>query len=225
MILSDLHEPFSVNGGVAFCKAVQKEFKIPPWHVYASGDETDHYFGSRYEKDPDGWYTANSELKATCEKLRAWYRAFPMLKLAISNHGLRWAKRAYEAEIPSQMLKPYQELIEAPVGWQWKYEWRVKTAKPFRLIHGMGYSGQQGHVNAAIDGGESTVIGHLHSFGGATHIRRSGLEVWGLNVGCLIDAESYAFHYGREMRNKPTLGVGVVLDGGRTPLFVPYQKQ
>lgn len=224
LFISDLQIPFEAKYALRFCQAIQKEFKIPSENIYCAGDETDHYFGSTYQKDPNGWYTANSELAATRDKLRAWYKAFPQMKLAISNHGLRWAKKAFEAEIPAQMLKPYQELIEAPKGWIWKHEWIVKDKHPLRLIHGCGYSGPNGAKNAAIDAGISTVIGHLHSYAGTTMINTSNKHLWALNSGCLIDVDAYAFEYGKYNRNKPTLGIGVVIDGGLTPIFLPFER-
>lgn len=221
---ADLQIPFEAQHALPFFKAVVKEFKVPPENIYCVGDETDHYFGSAYQKDPNGWYTANSELAATRDKLRQWYKAFPLMKLAISNHGLRWAKKAFEAEIPSQMIKPYQELIEAPVGWVWKEEWLIKSKHPMRMIHGMGYSGAQAAVNAAIDSGQSCVIGHVHSHAGVTIIRRPGLSCWAMNTGCLIDDTQYAFTYNKYHRHRPCLGVGVVIDDGLTPIWVPYER-
>lgn len=224
LFISDLQIPFEAKHALKFCQAVQKEFRIPKENVFNVGDEIDQYFGSAYQKDPNGWYTASSELSATRDKLRAWYKAFPDMRLAVSNHGLRWAKKAFDAEIPSQMLRPYQELIEAPAGWKWREEWLVKAKHPFRVIHGMGYSGQSGTKNAAIDSGMSTVMGHLHSFAGVWPIRTGGLKIWALNTGCLIDEEAYAFQYGKYSRNRPVLGVGVVLDSGLTPLFIPFER-
>lgn len=224
LFISDLQIPFEAQYALKFCKAVQQEFKIPKENVFNVGDEVDHYFGSSYQKDPNGWYTANSELAATRDKLRAWYAAFPEMKLCVSNHGLRWAKKAFDAEIPSQMIRPYQELIEAPEGWKWSEEWRIASKHPMRMIHGCGYSGQSGTRNAAMDAGVSTIMGHLHAHAGIWLIRTMGRAIWGLNTGCLIDTEAYAFHYGKYSRNKPCLGVGVVIDGGLTPIFIPYER-
>ncbi len=224
LFISDLQIPFHLPDALKFCVAVQKEFKIPSNHIYCVGDEIDQYWGGLWEKDPDALHTINSELYEAKQELLRWYRAFPEMKLAVSNHGLRWAKRAFKAGIPSQMLRAYQDLLEAPAGWKWRDEWQIKSKHPMRVIHGLGYSGQMGHVNAAIDGGVSTVIGHLHSYPAVNHIRRAGLKIWAMNTGSLIDTEAYAFQYGREMRNKPGLGVGVVVDDGLTPLFLPYER-
>jgi hypothetical protein len=46
-----------------------------------------------------------------------------------------------------------------------------------------------------------------------------------MQVGCGIDNDAYAFHYGRQFPKKPVLGCGVVLDKGRVPLVIPYHKK
>ncbi len=222
-MISDLQIPFEHRHALKFCKAVQREFKIPADCVYNVGDEVDQYFGSAYKKDPNGWHTANSELAATRDRLREWYRAFPQMKLAVSNHGLRWAKKAFEAEIPSQMLRGYQELIEAPSGWVWAPQWDIPCKHPIMLFHGVGFGGWSAHRNAAIDAGKNIVMGHLHTNAGVIWIRTRGQRIWGLATGCLIDEEAYAFAYGKDNRLKPMLGVGVVVDSGARPMFIPME--
>lgn len=146
------------------------------------------------------------------------------MKLAISNHGLRWARKAFDAEIPAQMLKPYQEIIEAPKGWVWKQEWKFKTKYPFRMLHGMGYGGPNAARNAALDARMSTIIGHVHSHAGISYLLGNGMDemIWGFNCGCMIDNEAFAFEYGKYNRQKPIIGLGVVVDEGKTPIFIPY---
>lgn len=225
LVIPDLQLPFEAIDALPFALRVQKEYKIPKENILCVGDETDHYFGSMYKKSLNQNLSALDELKITKKKLKEWYRAFPICRLAISNHGLRWAKKAFEAEIPEIMLRPYQELIEAPAGWKWAMEWRINSRHPFRMIHGMGYSGANGARNAAVDAKTSTIIGHLHAHAGIFHIQTQGMEhpIWAMNTGCLIDVESFAFEYGKYCRNQPILGIGVVVDEGKTPIFVPFE--
>lgn len=224
LFISDLQIPFEAPDALKFCKAVVKEFKIPFTNIYNVGDEVDQYFGGLWEKDPDALHTPNSELYESKQRLLKWYREFPNMKLAISNHGLRWAKRAFKAGIPSQMIKPYQDLIEAPKGWVWKEEWTIKAANAeIVMIHGLGFGGVHAHRQAAIDYGKNVVMGHLHANAGVAWVSTKGKSCWGLATGCLVDVDAYAFTYGKYNRNKPALGVGVVIDGGLTPIFVPYE--
>lgn len=222
LVISDLQAPFEHEKALEFCYRLKKHYKIPDENVLNVGDETDSYHGGRWPKDPDGRFSAVGELGATREKMRLWGDRFPKMKLAISNHGLRWVRKAAGAEIPTELLRSYQEIFQMPEKWVWKPEWRFENLKsPFRMIHGMGYSGVQGHRNAAIDAGISTVIGHLHSHAAISYIRTGTQKIWGFNTGCLINPEDYAFSYGKEARLKPCLGAGLIFDSGRTPMWIP----
>lgn len=225
LFISDLQIPFQALRALKFVLAIQREFAVPNENIYNVGDEVDQYFGSRFVKDPDSYYTPNSEIKATVDAVKEWGAALPKMKIAISNHGVRWAKKAFEAEIPSQMIRPYQELLGAPKGWVWQPEWIIEgSRKRFRMIHGMGYSGMNGHRTAALDAGMSTIIGHLHSHSGISYIKTSGQFIWGMNVGSLIDETAFAFNYGKDSRFKSVLTIGVVVDGGLTPILIPYER-
>lgn len=224
LCIPDTQTPFEATKALEFCIYLKKHYRIPDENCCHLGDEIDAYFGSVFKKDPDARHTPNSELTETIDKMKHWYDAFPQMKLCTSNHGQRWAKKACEAEIPSVMLRSYQELIVAPPGWQWKQSWVFSQfRKPFRITHGCGYSGAMGHRNAAIDAGISNAIGHLHSYPGINYIKTERLDIWAANFGCLINAQEYAFHYGKDNRFKPGLGAGIIFNSGTTPIFVPYE--
>lgn len=224
LVISDLQIPFEAAGALSFCKRLQKEFRIPEDNILCVGDETDQYFGGLWKKSPEAKHTPESEISETIEKLKEWYSSFPKMKLAISNHGTRWARKAFFAEIPSQLIREYREVLQAPKSWIWQQSWLFKNIKhPFRMIHGMGYSGKDGHRNAAMDAGISTIIGHLHSFAAIDYIVTDHLNIWAANSGSLINFETYAFEYAREARHKPTIGTSVILDSGRMPIWVPYE--
>lgn len=226
LFISDTQCPFEARHALKFCKAVQKEFGIKPSNVWHVGDEVDNYFGSGYNKDPDSYYSPNSEIRATLEKMREWYKAFPEMKLCRSNHGERWAKKAVEAEIPSQMLKAYQEILEAPKRWKWADKWTINAGlRKIDVIHGVEYSGVSAMRNATLDSGNNcSIFGHLHTNAGVIYLRTRFKNVWSMNVGCLIDEEAFAFNYAKQNRQKPQQGVGVVLDGGLMPIWVPYER-
>lgn len=223
LVISDLQIPFEHERALEFCFSLKRHYKIPDENVLNVGDELDLYHGSHFQKDPDAGHTPTSELRIAREKLKEWARLFPKMKICISNHGIRWVKKAIQAEIPTQLLRGYKDIYEIPESWEYKEEWVFKEKHPFRMIHGMGYSGQAGHRTAALDGGISTVMGHLHSHAGICHIKTSHQKIWGFNTGSLIDADAYAFNYGRDSRFKPCIGAGLIFGDGSTPIWVPLE--
>lgn len=221
LCLSDLQLPWENEKALAFCLYLKNHFKIPKENIYCVGDEVDGLHGSAYPKDPDATHTPNQELKEAREKIQEWAAVFPQMKIAISNHGLRWMKKASGAEIPSQLMRSYKEIIGAPDGWQWKYSWTENCKHPFLVKHGLDLSGKTPYRKSAELSPISTIFGHLHSSAGIAYVKTNEKNIWSMNVGCLIDPESFAFKYERDHTFKPCLGAGVVFDGGRIPMWYP----
>ena len=223
LVVPDLQIPYEHPKALEFCLRLKKEFKIPLDNILCVGDEIDNFHGSAYPKDPDVPLSAINEFEITRERIKAWAKAFPMMKVAISNHGIRWIKKAVDAQIPTQVLRAYHEIFQIPKEWHYREEWRFNSLKhPFRMIHGMGYSGPRGHINAMLDAQISTIIGHLHSHAGVNWMQTNGgSRMWAVNTGCLIDVEAFAFKYEKYNRVKPQLGATVIVDQGKTPIFIP----
>lgn len=219
--------PFEASKALEFCKYIKRHYGIPNQNIICLGDEIDEYHGGRWPKDPNGKYSATGELASVKHKIREWRADFPHMKVCISNHGMRWVKKATAAEIPSELLRSYHEIFELPPTWHYQMEWRftqVDLKTPFRAIHGMGYSGLHAARNAAIDGGISTVIGHIATNPSVWHGRfLHGQRLWAAQAGALIDYDSYAFSYGKEHRQQPMNGVVVIFRAGSMPMFIPYE--
>ena len=221
-IISDTQEPFGALHAVKFIKYVKKYFKVSDENMYHVGDEADSFHGSAHPKGGDYTMTPKGELKACKERLKEYYDAFPKMKLAISNHGMRWVRKAAHAEIPSELIREYKDIIDAPKGWEWKDHWIVPAKKKFMVIHGMGYSGQGATRQMVLDKRMSVVHGHLHSNAQIVYLNNGHDMVFGMNVGALIDEEAFAFSYGKWSRAKSCLGIGVVINNGTTPIWLPY---
>lgn len=216
--------PYEAERALPFYFYIKKHYNIPDENVINVGDELDIFHGSLHPKGADYPHTPKEEIKIAREKIKEWASVFPQMKLCVSNHGLRWVRKAAACELPEQVLRSYKDIFEMPEGWTWEEEWYIPTKHPFRVIHGMEYSGQNGHRFAAIDSGVSTAIGHLHSHAGIVHLRTAGgKKIWGFNTGCTIDIAAYAFKYGKYSRMKPCLGGGIVFNRGTTPVWVPYE--
>lgn len=188
--------------------------------MYCVGDELDCYHGGLYPKSIEAGLTANQELQESIKRLKEWYKYFPLMKLCISNHGTRWLRRALNSDIPSILLRRYEEIIQAPPGWQWQKYWRIDSKYPFIIEHGDDWGGRYPHVNAAIHNGISTILGHHHSISGIEHLKTSQQEIWGMCVGSMINFDAFAFEYARNNRFKPIFSVGVIFDRGRIPVLM-----
>ncbi len=216
LALPDLHIPFEHQDALAFATYVDRMwFPGNGRTVVFLGDEVDSHSISRHMPDPDG-RSPRDELAEAKLRLGDWYRAFPTAHICVSNHTARPWKRAYEAGLPKEFMRSVSEVYEAPVGWKWADRWLIDGVV---FEHGENVSGPMGALNAAKQNQCSTVIGHLHSFGGVVHADSFNSKMWGMNTGCLINLDSYAFHYAKTYRNKPTLGCGVIKNG--VPYFVP----
>lgn len=213
LVIPDLQCPFEHKDALPFMSAVADA--VEPTSVVCIGDSMDAHALSRWAHDPDG-YSAGHEYQSALAHLHPWYDRFPIVKEVISNHNERIAKRVFDAGIPRAMMKTYEDVMEYPEGWS-IHPWVEVGGVLYE--HGHAHGGMYAARNAAACNGQSTVIGHHHSHGSVFYIANRKRMIFGMNVGCLIDINAYAFAYAAESKFKPTLGCGVVLHG--VPYFVP----
>lgn len=213
LVIPDLQIPFEHKDTIAFLKWAKKKFS--PDLVVNVGDEVDMHALSEWDHDPDG-YSAGHELKMAIEKLEEHYDLFPRVQVCTSNHTARPFRRAFKYGIPKAYLKGYADFLKAPKGWQWADSFDIDGV---RYEHGEGQSGPQGALKAALANMCPTVIGHIHSHAGILYSANDKHLIYGFNVGSLIDRHAYAFGYGKLMKSKPILGVGVVDKG--IPTYIP----
>lgn len=216
LCISDLQCPAEHKDALDFVKHVDRVwFPSSDRYVINMGDEVDAHTLGQWPSNPNG-RSGSDELKEARLRLSYWFDAFPKTYVCMSNHTYRAWKKAFLAGIPKEFMKSIAEVYGAPVGWQWRDKW-VQEGIVFE--HGENVSGPTAALNAAKQNQSSTVIGHQHSHGGVVHCDSEYGKLWGLNTGCLIDVEQYNFDYGKNIRIKPTLGMGVIRNG--IPYFIP----
>jgi predicted phosphodiesterase len=213
-IIGDTHEPFTHPDYRNFCYKTFEQFKVTK--IVHIGDEVDNHALSYHEHNPNG-DSAEAEAEKAMKAMEKWYKTFPNVDVIVGNHSALPHRQATTAGIPKRFMKAYEDVWEAPKGWKWHTDIDIDHVK---YIHGIGSSGQLGAITRAIRSRQSTVIGHIHSFGGVSYQASDTDLIFGLNVGCGIDTRSYAFEYGKPFVNKPTLGCGIVIDGFRG-IFYP----
>lgn len=217
LIISDMHAPFIHRRYLDFCIKTASDYKCKT--IVHIGDLVDNHAISYHEHDPNGWSPLH-EMERTDVILREWFKAFPKVKLCRGNHDCLVDRKGKTVGLPERCFKTYREIWKLPKGWEDAFEFEIDGVL---YKHGTGYSGKYGHVQAAIDAHQSTVIGHLHSTAGVEWIANSRHIIFGMCVGCGLNRKAYAFAYGKAFRRKPILGAGIVTDNGKNALFVPMQ--
>lgn len=215
LCIPDIHFPAHHPDTFDFLKAVKKKYS--PNEVVCLGDEIDAAALGEWDKDPEQ-PGAKDELDQAIKLLHVLYKIFPKVKVCTSNHTSRIYKKAFKAGLPSRVLKSYNEILEAPAGWVWRDSWEIDN---IIFEHGEGFSGQQGALKAAMANMTCTVIGHLHAYAGIQYYANAKQLIWGFNAGCLIDKHHPAFNYGKHIKAKPIIGVGLIENG--IPRFIPMQ--
>jgi hypothetical protein len=216
LVIPDLHCPWHHAGAFDFVSRLATKFR--PQAVIFLGDEIDAHGFSRYGRNPDA-PGEGEELTRAVEALQPWYRRFPVARVCHSNHTLRPWKRAQESGLPAALVRPVRDVLRAPRRWEWADSWELDGVL---FVHGDGFTGRDGAIKAAIQHRRSVCIGHIHGWAGVQYSGSRSGAIFGMNAGCLIDAESSAFGYAKHYATRPVLGCGVIEDG--VPRFVPLMS-
>lgn len=214
LIVSDLHIPFEHKNALKFVSNTYKNYNCN--EIVFIGDVFDVYSLSKYTKSPSS-YNVIDEFNLSIKKIKEWSKEFPIAKCVLGNHEIRINKKLTENGIPKEFIKTFNELWELPNTWKWKYEFIINN---IHYLHG-NRDGMYSHVNIARDIRESVVTGHTHSSGGTHFLSNFSNTIFAMNVGCLINKDSYAFNYSGEQSRKQVLGCGVVLNN--FPIFIPFK--
>ena len=213
LCIGDLHAPFMHPKAARFLKELKQDFR--PDVVVSLGDVTDQLLGSKFTHDPNG-PSANEEFEGALEQLHEIYDIFPNVSVCLGNHDLRFVKRCTEAGVPSFMIRQFKDVIEAPKGWKFAKHFNIEG---IRFTHGEEVSGRSALVALLQLYRANTVIGHLHSLAGVQYMSNGENQCWAMATGCLVDAESIAFAYGQNFKDKPVCGAGLIING--VPTWIP----
>lgn len=203
LVIGDLHEPFCKEGYLEFCKEQYKKYKCNK--VILIGDEIDYHAASFHISDPDGM-SSGDEFKKALVNISKWYKAFPEATVIIGNHTRMIMRKAQAGGIPSKWIKTYNDALSVP-NWNFVIEYELDN---IMFFHGEGATAR----TKAKTECKSVIQGHRHSESYVEYINDS---IFGAQVGCGVDRESYAMSYGIAGK-KPIISCMVVLNG--TPLLL-----
>jgi metallophosphoesterase superfamily enzyme len=214
LTIGDLHLPFTIDGYLEFCIETQKKYNCKD--VVFIGDIVDLCANSRWAHDPDGM-SSSDEYKSTLKQIKKWYEAFPKATIVFGNHDTRIFKQAFIAGIPKGWVKSMEEMYQMPDGWKCTEQIEIDDVM---YSHGDGCNGDMGALNKAKEKRQSVVIGHGHSFAGVRYLSSHKDTIFGMNVGCGVEEESYALAYAKFQDRRPVISCGVVLEFGKQPLVI-----
>ena len=234
LIISDTQSPFHHKDTIDFLTHVKRHFKCTDFlHI---GDVWDFKYLCRIGKaflDPDDPVTPTQEYEQALEFTKELTSKFPKLQICHSNHGARIFKRAKEHFIPHFLIRDYKQILQLPENVNVARRF-IKYGGKVVLEHGDRVSsGVNAAIKLAIANRRSTVIGHHSGHGGITYqtsmvpgnrnkdIRE---QIWGMNVGCMVDETSYGMAWAKNFTSKLILGCGVITWDGKKPVphFIPY---
>lgn len=206
LVIGDLHEPFSLDSYLDFCIEKYNEYNCT--EVVFIGDIIDNHFSSYHETSADGLGGAD-ELSFAIKRIKRWYKNFSRATVIIGNHDRMIMRKAQTSAIPSKWIKSYKDVLEVP-GWNF-VERYVKDNVQY--LHGEGGTARTKAKSDMMN----TVQGHLHTQAYCEHFVGQKFRIYGMQVGCGIDHESYAMAYAKTGK-EPAIGCAVVCNSGKLPI-------
>lgn len=214
LCISDMHKPYGHPDTEAFIFALDEKYHFD--HVLIGGDEIDHHAMSFHDKDAD-LPSAGHELNLAISQLKMLYLHFPNVDVLESNHGSLVYRKGKHHGFPRHVLKSYNEILQAPLGWTWREEFYYQFSNGHKAVAHHGYSSNT--LLASQKRAMSLIQFHFHSDLSIRYWQsREGL-FWALQSGCLIDDTSRAMAYNKLTVQRPIIGCSGVIDG--LPVLFP----
>lgn len=215
LIISDMHLPYAVAGLIPFLQGLKDKYK--PTHIVCVGDELDYHYNSFHDSDPD-LPGAACELRSALATIATLHEMFPQMDLLDSNHGSMIYRKAKHHGIPRHHIKSYNEALNVGMGWKWHEDLTLimPNGSPVYFHHGKTANG----IQMSQTMGMSCVQGHHHNEFSTRYWANSLGLYFSLQVGCLIDNDSYAFAYNNVNLKRPIIGCALIIDG--KPILEAY---
>jgi hypothetical protein len=216
LIISDYHAPYNHPDAPAFLAAIKKKFK--PTRVILSGDEADFAAISFHDHDPD-LDSPGVELQKAIDALKPLYKMFPRAEVLESNHGSLVIRKALANGMSRKFFKTPGEILQAPKGWTWHFDiyTQLPNGTPCYFHHSKGANVKKN--SQAM--GASFVMGHHHESFEICYWGNPTALLFGMTVGCLVDAKSLALAYSKNNLRRPVIGCAVIIDS--IPQLIPMQ--
>tara|TARA_R110001599_G_scaffold21380_1_gene80237 strand:+ start:221 stop:994 length:774 start_codon:yes stop_codon:yes gene_type:complete len=208
LIIGDTHCPFDLDTYLDFLVDTYNKYNCN--RVVHIGDELDNHFSSYHETDANAM-GGGDELAFAKKRLARYYKQFTDVDVIIGNHSRLIMRKAQSGGVPKEWMREYNDVLGVP-NWDFHTELEIDGVL---YAHGEGGTAR-GKCKADL---QSVVQGHLHTQLYVEYVVGRKNRVFGMQVGCGIDHEAYAFGYAKAGK-KPAIGCGVVI-GGKEAIAVP----
>ena len=207
LILSDIHFPYQHKDLFKFLQHLKDKYS--PTRVICMGDEMDHHALSFHDSDPD-LPSAGDELRRALPFVQELYRMFPEMDILDSNHGSLVYRKAKHHGVPKHYIKSYNDVLGVGNGWKWSYDLTIDLPNGTKCYFHHGKSPDVVKLSQVM--GMSAVQGHYHSVFKVDYWANPNGLYFGMQTGCLVDRDAYAFAYENCNLKKPIIGTGLIID-------------
>lgn len=201
LCIGDLHEPFTLDGYLEFCVDTYNKWNCDK--VVFIGDIVDNHYVSYHETETCGM-GGDDELDKAIVNVARWHETFPDAQVTIGNHDRLPGRKAQSGGIPTRWIRAYEDVLETPT-WEFVTEVDVDGVT---YIHGEGGTAR----TRCMKDMRSVVQGHLHSQCYTEWKVGARDRIFGMQVGCGVDKDTYALAYAKNFP-KQAIACGVIIDG------------
>lgn len=214
LLISDLHIPYQHKDAIRFLAHLKDKYQ--PTRVICLGDEVDCHALSFHDSDPD-LPSAGDEIRRALPVIKELHDLFPVMDIIESNHGSLIWRKAKTNGIPKHYIKTYNNMLEVGDGWRWSYDLTIKLPNGTHCYIHHGKSNEV--IKSSQLSGMSAVQGHYHEKFKIDYWGNANGLYFGLQCGCLIDDDAYAFSYNNCNLKRPIIGTGLIIDS--QPILEP----
>jgi len=213
LVIPDLHAPAIHKDAFDFVRRVQDKYKTT--RTVFLGDIFDLAACSYHSKEL-GLPRALAEVSEAREQIQPFYDHFNRGKvdMLVGNHDHLICRKASDAEIPEQWIKPIKDIFGMPKNWKVTERFGRVVIDNVQYKHGdSGSGGSTPAIAQARASFMSTVIGHYHGSFGCNYFANDNMRVFGCDAGSLCDSNHLAQKYAKKYPRKPVRGMAVVEEG------------
>lgn len=213
LTISDMHVPYQHPDAIRFLAALDKKYQFD--FVVNMGDLLDFHNISFHKSDPD-LMNAGDELRKGRKTIKQLEKLFPEMIIIGSNHGDLPLRKFFDAGLPVELLRSYNDIYEVGKSWKFVDDLTVVDGQDETyFVHGISKSG----IKLTAQRGVNVVQGHFHTDFRIDYISNPRNLLYSMQVGCLIDKKSLAFGYNKLDLNRPVIGTGAIISG--SPKLLP----